>query len=152
MATRRWEPFPVLETLRERMEMLMEESFLWPSRLLGDGGRRFLPVDLYETPDTVVLKAVLPGVRQDDVSINVDRNTVALRAHIPSARETEEARKYNWYLAEMPYGDYTRTITLGMPVDPDKVEAKYEHGILTLTMAKSAEAKPRRIPIRGQVR
>src|SRR3972149_9647261 len=119
MAIRRWESFPELETLRERMERLMEESFLWPSRFFGDGGRRFLPIDLYETPDTVVLKAVLPGVRPEDVSINVDRNTVTLRAHIPSDRETEEARKYDWYLAEMPCGDYSRTITLGTPVDPD---------------------------------
>lgn len=144
----RWNPVEDLMTMREAMDRLINESFVSPRRILGAGsavGR--MAVDLYEKDDNYVLRAYVPGVKAEDVEINADRNTISIRAHVPSEAEKEEAKNYQWLLHELGHGDVARTVELPVPIDANKIEANVEGGVLMLVMPKAEEAKPKQIKV-----
>jgi HSP20 family protein len=148
MALTRWEPFEGLTPLREAMNQLLEDSFIHPMRF-GLGGRVF-PLDLYETETEYVLEAVVPGVKPEELTITAAGNTVTIRAPMVATHKAANGDKAPAkYLQRERYeGEMTRTIELPMDTDPDKVEATYEHGVLTLHLPKVEVAKPKRIPLR----
>jgi HSP20 family protein len=102
------------------------------------------PVDIYENGDSLVLKAELPGINPDDVEIRVEDNTLYLKGERKFEKEVKEQ---NYHRVERTYGTFTRTFTLPNSVDADKVNASYKDGVLTLTMPKKEEAKPKTIKI-----
>jgi HSP20 family protein len=101
-------------------------------------------VDIYENGDSLVLKAELPGINPDDVEIRVEDNTLYLKGERKFEKEVKEQ---NYHRVERTYGTFTRTFTLPNSVDADKVAANYKDGVLTLTMPKKEEAKPKTIKI-----
>jgi HSP20 family protein len=101
-------------------------------------------VDIYETGDTLVLKAELPGVNPDDVEIRVEDNTLYLKGERKFEKEVKEQ---NYHRVERSYGTFARTFSLPNSIDADKVAAAYKDGVLTLTMPKKEEAKPKTIKI-----
>ena len=102
------------------------------------------PMDLVEADDYFVLKADLPGLAEDDVSIEVQDNVLT----ISGSRQAEHERaEQGWYRLERSYGSFSRSLTLPDGVDPDKVEARFDRGVLELRIPKPEERKPRRISI-----
>jgi len=111
----------------------------------GWGLRTWTPaVDIYDTDDALVLKAELPGVSKDDVSIEIHNNTLILRGERKHEAEVKEG---DYYRAERAYGTFQRSFVLPTLVDQDKVQATYTDGVLELRLPKSEAAKPKRIAI-----
>jgi len=99
-------------------------------------------IDIFETSEAYVVKAELPGVRKEDVQITVENNVLSLKGERKFERdETKE----NYHRIERAYGAFARLFTLPTRVDHDHVEAKFEQGVLTITVPKAAEAKPKQI-------
>ena len=128
-------------TLREAMDRLFEESFV-PSST-SDGGRvGALDVDLKEQPDKYVLTASVPGVAPEEIDISVTENSVSISAE---TERTDERKDDRMILRERVYGRFARTLQLPTEIDPDKVEAEFNNGVLTLRMPKGEASRPRKI-------
>jgi HSP20 family protein len=104
------------------------------------------PVDIYETDDALVLKAELPGVSKDEVSIEVHQNTLILRGQ---RKHETEVKEEHYHRVERAYGTFQRSFVLPAMVDQEKVQATFKDGILELHLPKSEAAKPKRIAING---
>jgi HSP20 family protein len=146
MAIDRWDPFREAVSLRDAMNALFQESVLRPSSGLSQGSAVALPLDVSENDNEFVVKASLPGVKPEDVQITVHGETLTIQGE---SRFEEEKKDERWHLRERRFGSFQRSVTLPTPVDSDKAQAAYEHGVLTLTLPKSEQAKPRQIKIGG---
>jgi HSP20 family protein len=145
MAIERWAPFQEAISLRDAMNALFQESFVRPAGFPSPDGLG-LPLDVCETENAFVVKASVPGARPEDVQITVQGDTLTIRGE----RKAEEERKgEHWHLRERSAGVFQRSLTLGTPFNADKAQAHYEHGVLTLTLPKAEESKPRQIRIGG---
>jgi len=151
MSVVRWEPFTDLMTLREAMDRLFEESVVRPgSRLVSPhGGAVELALDMYETENDLVVTAALPGVKPDDVEVTITGDALCIRGEIKSESSEENA---NWLRQERRYGAFARTVALTTPVQADKAEAKFKDGVLTLSIPKAEEAKPKTIKIKTETK
>jgi HSP20 family protein len=108
-------------------------------------GRRWVPpVDLVEAEDHFVLKADLPGLSEDDVSIEVQDGTLTISGERSSEHESEER---GWYRIERSFGSFSRSLTLPDGVDADAISAKFDRGVLEVSIPKPEERKPRRVQI-----
>jgi HSP20 family protein len=103
-------------------------------------------VDIYETDDALVMKAELPGVSKDDVSVDVHQNTLTLRGQ---RKHEAEVKDEHYHRVERTYGTFQRSFVLPMMVDQEKVQATFKDGVLELRLPKLESAKPRRIAING---
>jgi HSP20 family protein len=131
-----------LLSLRQAMDRLFEESFGNP-RTWQFGEGQLVPVDVYATKDDVVVEAVLPGVKPDEVEITVEGNTLSLSGDTSSMIPDHEGL----LLQEIRRGRFTRTLALPAGLDADKATATFEDGILTLRIPKAEQVKPRQIKI-----
>ena len=150
----RWTPFDEMISLREAMDRLFEESFVRPSRPSAgadDGGVAMgrLPIDLYETDDELILKARLPGVNPEDVDITIDEGDLIIRSELRSDAALDEAKEWSWYRHELYHGAVGRRVNLPTLVQPDKIEATFRNGELTLVLPKAEEVKPRSIKVKA---
>ena len=101
-------------------------------------------VDMYETPEELVLRAELPGMKRDDIQLNIQAGALT----ISGQREADnEASVDNYHRIERRYGRFTRGFRLPTLVEEDKIAATYEDGVLTVRLPKAASARPRRIEI-----
>jgi HSP20 family protein len=130
-------------TLRQAMDRLFEDSFVRPGRMY-DGNSATLPLDIYTTKDAIVIRAAVPGVTPDEVEITVEGSTVTIRG------ETKPTTgDMNYLLQEQRYGPFARSIDLAIPVQADKAEASFKNGVLTLTVPKAEEIKPKVIKVKA---
>jgi HSP20 family protein len=103
-------------------------------------------MDLVEAEDHFLLRADLPGLREEDVNIEVRDNTL----RISGERKAEhEQRERGWYRLERQFGKFSRALTLPEGINPDAIEANFDHGVLEVTIPKPEERKPRRIAIKN---
>ena len=146
MALARWPPMRNLASFQDEMNRMFQEFFRGGTgEEAGWGLRTWTPaVDIYDTDDALVLKAELPGVSKDDVSIEIHNNTLILRGERKHEAEVKEG---DYYRAERAYGTFQRSFVLPTLVDQDKVQATYTDGVLELRLPKSEAAKPKRIAI-----
>jgi HSP20 family protein len=146
MAIERWDPFREAVSLSDAVGQLLRESFIRP----GGGGHAgapavaSLPLDVVENENEFVIRASLPGIKPEDVQITVHGDTLTIRGE---SKFEEEKKGEVWHLRERRYGAFQRTVGLATPIDSDKAQAKYDHGVLTLTLPKAEQAKPRQIKI-----
>ncbi len=141
----RWEPFREMVSLREAVNRLFEDSFVRPmSGLLPFEGAQ-LAVDIMDTKDDVIVKATVPGVKPEDIDVTVSGDTLAIKGEFKAEAKTEEA---NTIRQERRYGAFERTLALPTPIVADKAKAAFENGVLTLTLPKAEEAKPKVIKIK----
>lgn len=147
MSIVRWEPFSDLMSLREAMDRLFEESFVRPGHVVGAYGAGDLPLDVYETANEVVVTAALPGLKAEDVDITITGEALTIQGETKAETNVEKA---NYLRQERRYGAFARTISLPVPVMADKAEAKFKDGVLTLSIPKAEEAKPKTIKVRSE--
>jgi len=136
-------------SLREAMDRLFEQSFVRGSQAAGEErSAQTMAVNLYEKDDVYYLQAYLPGVKAEDVEINLDGNVMNLKVRVPSSLEDEEAKNCRWYITELGYGDVGRSVNFPLPIDASRIEASQENGVLTVSVPKAEEAKPKQIKVK----
>jgi HSP20 family protein len=141
----RWEPFRDLLTTQREFDRLFKEAFSPMSGETEVSTRSWAPpVDIYETEDAIVLKAELPGIDPKDVEVRVEDNTLYLKGERNYEKEVKEQ---NYHRIERSYGSFARSFSLPNSIDAEKVKAEYKDGLLTLTMPKREETKPKTIKI-----
>jgi len=143
----RWEPFRDLVALKDRMDRLFSDvpGRGWPREEGLTAGAWLPPVDVYETNDSIIMKAELPGLTENDVDISVEGNILTLKGERQREKEVEEK---NYYRAERTFGAFTRTFNLPPTVDAGRIGASFSHGVLQLTLPKREETKPRQIKVK----
>lgn len=143
----RWDPFAEWNTLQRQMSRLFRDVFPETSQLFEPSSNEltFVPsADVYETPDAVQLRLEIPGVDEKSLNVSLENGVLTVRGE----RGLEQGEKEeNFLRMERPYGPFSRSFTLPQTVDTDHVTATYLDGVLTIELAKRAEAKPKRIPI-----
>jgi len=142
----RWQPFSDMVPLRQAMDRLFEDSFVRPSRftgLFGEGAET--PIDIYQTDEDVVVKASVPGIKPEEVDVTITGDTLTLKGE---TKTEEEVKKENYFRKERSYGAFSRSILLPSSLQTDKAEATFENGVLTLTIPKAEESKPKQIKIK----
>jgi HSP20 family protein len=147
MALEPWDPFGQMVSLREAMDRLLQDTFVRPSQGWRQTDGNKLALDVHEEENDYKIEASLPGVKPEDVQIQVMGDTVTIRGEMHVERE--EKRKGNELLRERRTGSFVRTFSLPMAVDADHAHAQFENGVLTLVLPKAEAAKPRRIPLTG---
>ena len=135
-------PFGDLLSLRQAMNHLFEESFVNP-RTWQFGEGQLVPVDVYTTDDHVVVEAILPGVKPEEVDITVEGNALSIAGDTSSSSPDREGL----LLQEIRRGRFIRTLNLPAGLEPDKATATFEDGVLTLRIPKAEQVKPRQIKI-----
>jgi HSP20 family protein len=142
------EPFRDLISLREAMDQLFEESVVRPgANWLAQVGERTLAVDMYETDDAVVVKSAIPGIKAEDLDISVTGDTLTIKGE---TKTDEEIKEENYLYRERRYGSFCRALSIPVPVVTNKAEAEFENGMLTLTLPKAEEVKPKAIKVKAQ--
>ena len=141
MAIVRWDPFRELTALQGEVNRLF-------SRVSGgDVAERqsWIPsVDVVETKDAITLKADLAGMDPNDINLEMEDNVLAISGE---RRFQEEVEEDKYYRIERRYGSFSRSIALPQDVDPEKIEAEYENGVLTVSVPKVEAVKPKRISV-----
>ena len=145
MALARWTPMGHLASFQDEMNRMFNQFFRSGGEEAEGGLRTWAPpVDIYETDDAVVLKAELPGVAKEDVSIEIHDNTLFLRGQ---RKHEAEVKEENYHRVERAYGTFQRAFVLPTVVDQEHVQATYHDGVLELRLPKAESAKARRIAI-----
>ncbi len=146
MALVRWEPARELASLQGEMNRLFSSFFDTPTSGGASGGaRRWIPaMDLVETDEHFVLRADLPGVKEDDVTIELENHVLTVSGQ--RADEREEKRE-GYYRMERSTGAFHRALTLPDGVDADGIAATFDRGVLEIRVAKPEQAKPRKVRI-----
>ncbi len=140
------DPREALTPLREAVNRMFEESFDWPERLEVFAGRTF-PVDVYETKDQqgYIVEASLPGVKPEEITVTAIGDRLTIRY---ASKGEEKVEKPNYVRRERYEGEMSRTILLPTKIEPDKVKATYEQGVLKLQVPKVESAKPKQIHVK----
>lgn len=148
----RWEPFREMRRMHDMLDRVFDEGYY--GSLTGEGLTTYeglAPVDVYQTDEAIVVQASLPGVKPDDIDISVTGDTLTIRGEIKQEFENgngESARRY--HVRERRYSRFARSLTLPSMVDAGKADAEFENGIVTLTIPKAEEAKPRQITVKAK--
>jgi HSP20 family protein len=129
------------------MDRLLEDSFVrprgtWAANAGGEGAP--LPLDVSTTNDALLIEAALPGVRPEDVEITVEDGTLTIRG---STRQERRESEGDVLVQEIRRGEVSRSLSLPNGLEPDKAEATFEDGILTLRIPRAEQVKPRQIRI-----
>ena len=140
----RWDPFREFTTLQDRMNRLLRDSFGSESQE-ALASTSFAPaVDVYEDEHNVTLKIEVPGIDEKDIDVRIENNTLTVHGERKFEKEEKEE---NFRRVERQYGSFIRSFTLPNTVDSEKVSANYDKGVLKITLAKKAEAKPKQIKV-----
>lgn len=143
MLATRWEPLTQMNRLRRDMDRLFDH---WgESRPQQYSRSTFPPLNLWENDDNMFVEAELPGFGLDDLEIMV---TGGNQLSIQGERKAPELEGGTWHRRERGFGSFSRLIELPGHVDSEKVSAEFKHGILTITLPKREEVKPRRIEVK----
>jgi len=142
-AIARWEPFRGVSALQDQVNRLFNEGF----ERAGEESSlsAWAPaVDIYETEHELVVKADLPEVDPKDLDIRVENNLLTIRGERKFEKKVSEE---NYLRVERSYGSFARSFTLANTVNSDAIKAEYQNGVLTLSIPKREEAKPKQIKV-----
>ncbi len=142
----RWNPLKEVPVLQNRINRLFDDFF--PETFMDSGksmaGVWNPVVDIYDTADTTVIKADLPGLKKEDIAINIEGNVLSLTGE---RNLDEEVKKENFYRRERAYGMFKREFTLPSTVDHEKIKADFKDGVLKIEIPKPEEKKPKTITV-----
>ncbi len=135
--------------LRDAVNQLLEDSFVPSGGARSNPGSaaRSLPLDVYATPDEVVILAAVPGMNPQELNITYTQNTVTLVGTVPPAVDSEPGENMTWFLRELWHGPFQRSVTLPFEVDASQAEATFANGILRIALPKAEWTKPQKIAI-----
>lgn len=139
----KFEPFEELTTLRNRLDRLFNrfgENFEEPIY----SGNWMPTTDIFETKDNLIIKAEIPGMEMKDINVEIENNVLTIRGERKFEEKTEEK---GFQRFERAYGKFVRTFTLPPGVNPEKILATYNNGILELELPKKEEAKPKKVHV-----
>ena len=139
----RWEPFRGATSLQDQVNRLFNDVF---ERQGGESSlTAWAPsVDIYETEHELVVKGDLPDIDPKDLDIRVENNILTIRGERKFEKKVNEE---NYLRVERAYGSFARSFTLANTVNSDAIKAEYQNGVLTLTIPKKEEAKPKQIKV-----
>lgn len=140
----RWEPMRDFFAMREMMDRVFDDLV---SQQYGNREAGVPAVDMYQTEDSVVVKATLPGIKPEDLQISITGDVLTIRGE---SKQEEEVNNATYHLHERRYGSFSRSIPLPSQVVSDKANAEFEHGVLTLTLPKAEEVKPKTITVKAK--
>ena len=142
-----WKPFREVSRLRSEMDRLWDEYFGTGRRALRPMEEGWLPaVDVSETGDKITVKAEIPGMEAKDIDIAMVGDTLTIKGEKKAEKEEKDE---NYHMVERSYGSFSRSMKLPATVDPDKVDASYKNGVLTIVLPKKEEVKPKPIEIKA---
>ncbi len=155
MAIERWRPrwglatrspFGELESLERRFEDMFGPShFPFLARRAPWHDIGWTPaVEVFDKGDRLVVKAEIPGMKEEDIDVSVEDNTLTLRGERKAETEVNEE---DYYCCERSYGTFFRSMPLPSKVDAEKIEANYEDGVLEVTLPKAAEVKSKKVKV-----
>ena len=145
MSLIRWDPFRDTVSLRDAMNRLFEESFIRPST--WPTLDTVPAVDVVETKDEVVVKAAVPGIKPEDIDISVTGELLTIKGEFKSETKSDGASIIR---QERRFGTFERALSLPTQVVADKAKAEFENGVLTLTLPKAEEVKPKTIKVKAK--
>jgi len=144
MVITRWDPFRELSSLQNRVNSLFQDYGRGSQDELTTSGSFIPAVDVYEDEHKVVLKLEVPGVKQEDLDVQVENMTLTVRGQRSFEKEEKEE---NFQRIERRYGSFSRSFTLPNTIDTENVNASCDNGVLKLELAKREEAKPKQIKV-----
>jgi HSP20 family protein len=138
-------PANELSRIRDQINRIFEDPLGWlaPDTSFFEGWEP--TVDIFEDKDNITVRAELPGMRKEDISVSLDGNTLTISGE---RKREDEQREGDTYRAERFFGRFQRSITLPRAVDQQKIQATYRDGVLTIKLPKSEEAKPKQIDVK----
>jgi HSP20 family protein len=141
----RWDTYSGLAGLQDEVNRLFESSF--SRRRDHSTLTSWAPaVDIFETENELVVKADLPEVREKDIDVRVENNMLTVRGERKFEEKTE---KENYLRVERTYGTFSRSFSLPNTVNNEAIQADYNNGVLTITLPKRAESKPKQVKVNG---
>jgi len=141
----RWDPFKEIERLHDEINKVFSTSNA-SAQKDGEGRVAWYPmVDIYEDAENVMITAELPGIEAKDVDVQVNGDVLTLRGE---RKLEKDEKKENYVRVERAYGTFMRSFTLPDYVASDKINAEYKKGVLTLTLPKKPETKPKQIAVK----
>ena len=146
MAIVRWDPFREFAGMQDRLNRVLGAGY---GRTAGDDvmnrGAWLPPVDIYSNGNhELVIKAEIPDMKRDDIDVTVENNTLTIRGE---KKVQENVTEEQFHRVERSYGTFTRSFSLPNTVDPNKVQADYKDGVLTIKLPFREEAKPKQIKV-----
>jgi len=139
-----WRGFGQLTDLRDEIDRLFDAPLAELARTSQILSGWTPAMDLYEDKDNLYLRAELPGMRKEDIDLSLHEGSLSISGERKPDESFKDAEVYR---AERFFGRFQRTITLPAPVAVDKVKAQYKDGVLTVTLPKAEEAKPKQIDV-----
>jgi len=140
----RYEPFRGLSTLHDQVNRLFNET-MFRGQNEDSAITTWAPaVDIYETPNELVVKADLPDVNEKDIDIRVENNLLTVRGERKFEKKVTED---NYLRVERTYGAFSRSFSLPNTVNPEAIHAEYKNGVLTVNLPKREESKPRQVKV-----
>ena len=142
----RWEPFTDMVNLRQAMDNLFEDRFFQhyhPAYIFSDSATP--TIDMYETDSEIVVKAALPGVEPEETNIDITGNILTIKG---DTKVEQEIKEENYIHREYRHGSFNRSLALPSGLSTEKAEANMENGILTLSIPKAEEVKPKVIKVK----
>jgi len=141
----RWDPVREMVNMRDTMDSIFDDFFRKsPVEYKGLG---VFDLDMFQTNDKVYIKACLPGVKVDDVKINMTDNVLTISGE---AKEESEEKDLQYHIRERRFGAFSRSIELPTHVVAENAVAEFSDGILTLTLPKAEEVKPKTITVKAK--
>jgi HSP20 family protein len=141
----RWDPLRDLATMQNRMNRLVRETYSPEAPEEALTTTSFAPpVDIYEDEHNITLKMEVPGIDEKDIDVRIENTTLTVHGE---RRFEKEEKENNFRRVERQYGTFTRSFTLPSSVDTGQVSANYDKGVLKISLAKRAEAKPKQIKV-----
>ena len=136
------------DLLQRRLNRAFDELRTWPFPMEGEAAVTSSwapPCDVFEDKDSIRITAEIPGVGPEDVKLSLENNTLTIRGEKKQVAEEKTERVHRY---ERTYGMFERTFSLPTTVDADRIEARYENGILNVVLPKVERARPREIEVR----
>jgi len=141
---RPWRPLRELEEMETHFDDFLGR-FPSPWRRLPMEEREWAPpIEMFEKEDEYIVRAELPGMKKEEIDVSVSGDTLNIKGELKSESEVKEA---NYYFCERASGSFFRSVTMPTGVDPAKIEASYEDGVLELTLPKAEEVRPKKVEI-----
>jgi len=137
----RWSPTREMVRLSDAMDRMLDDAWMRPMSARAEREMR-LPLDVYTTPSEIILTANVPGLKPDEVEITLEGDTLSIHGEFKAPMDNVD-----YIFQERPYGKFSRTLTINVPVDMNKVEAAFDSGVLTITLPKAEAARPKTIKV-----